>query len=117
MILAIVLLQLNLIYYVSSTSNINKPLYIFIRWCMALNLTLAFHVHEHFWSILLICLRKVNCLKKLTDEEERFHGQSASTQKRYVADVLLDNDLPQESSSMCQPPSYGTINRGATPVV
>lgn len=53
------------IYFNYLHSVFLEPLYIFIRWCMALNLTLAFHIHEHFWSILLICLRKVNCLKKV----------------------------------------------------
>lgn len=117
MILAIMLLQLNLVYFVSSTPNINKSLNSFIRWCMIVNLTLAFQIHEHFWSYFLECLRKVKCLRTLTDEEERLHSQPASIQKRYVADVLLDYDLQQESSSRCQAPCYGTIDRGATDMI
>lgn len=117
MILAIILLQLNLIFFVSFTSNINKSLYSFIRWCMVINLTLAFHIPEHIWSYFLECLREVKCLKTLTNEEERFHGQPASIQKRYVADVLLDNDVPQVSSSRCQEPCYGTMDRGATNMI
>lgn len=45
------------------------------------------------------------------------HNHFCSYLQRYVADVLLDYDLQQESSSRCQAPCYGTIDRGATDMI